>query len=158
MPYLQRVEKENHQDAPRQLVFTTAGATPADAPASVTITGLDINGNPMTETLNLAQTATTATSVRYWGKITRLDFPAADGTAATIAISYGAPVGLKRKIRSRAGLLAPLKEIFDGSVVTNGTFAAPSTTDLPNGSYTPNTAGNDVHDYAIYYDADFSAL
>jgi hypothetical protein len=152
------LSQASFQDAPRQLVFTTGGTTPADAPANVVITGKDINGNDMTETLTLAQTATTATSVKYWGKITKLDFPAADGTGATISIGYAATVGLKRKIRSRAGLIATLKEVVNGAVVTTGTFAAPSTTDLPNGSYTPASAANDVSDYAIYYDADFSAL
>ena len=107
-----QLSQASFQDAPRQLVFTTAGTTPADAPANVVITGVDINGNPMSETLNLAQTATTATSVRYWGKIISLQFPAADGTGATVGVSYAAPVGLKRKIRSRAGLIATLKEVF----------------------------------------------
>lgn len=144
-------------DAPRQLVFTTAGSTAADVPANVLITGLDPNGNPQTETVTLAQTATTATSVKYWSKILNLTYPAADGTGGTIAIGYAAPVGLKRKIKSRAGLVSPLKEIVDGAVVTSGTFAAPTTTDLPNGSYTPSTPGNDVHDYAIFYEGDFTA-
>jgi len=144
-------------DAPRQLVFTTAGGTAADVPANVLITGLDPNGNPQTETVTLAQTATTATSVKYWSKIISLAFPAGDGTGGTIAIGYAAPVGLRRKIKTRAGLVSPLKEIVDGAVVTNGTFAAPTTTDLPNGSYTPNAAPNDVHDYAIFYEGDFTA-
>src|SRR5688572_11740914 len=30
---------------PRQIVFTTAGGTAADAPASATITGTDVDGN-----------------------------------------------------------------------------------------------------------------
>ncbi len=144
-------------DAPRQLVFTTAGVTPADAPANVKITGKDPNGNVMTETLNLAQTATTATSVRYWARVDKLEYPAADGTGATIAVSYAAPVGLRRKLKARAGLNNVIKEIVNGAVVTTGTFAAPSTTDLPNGSYTPASAANDVSDYAIMYEGDFTA-
>lgn len=151
------LSQNSFRDAPRQLVFTTGGGTPAHAPANVKITGRDANGNVMTETLALAQTATTATSVRYWGWIDKLEFAAGDGTAGTIAISYGAPVGLKKKIRARAGLVSPLKEIVNGAVVATGTFAAPSATDLPNGSYTPASAANDVSDYAIFYEADFSA-
>ncbi len=144
-------------DAPRQLVFTTAGGTPAHVPANVKITGKDVNGNDMVETLALAQTATTATSVRYWAKVVKLEFPAGDGTAGSIAISYAASVGLKRKLRLRAGLVATLKEVVNGAVVTTGTFAAPTTTDLPNGSYTPASAANDVSDYAIVYEADFNS-
>ncbi len=72
---------------PRRLVFTTAGVTPADAPASVDIVGT-YKGAVVSETLNLAQTATSATSVNDYDAITSLDYPAADGTAATIAIGY----------------------------------------------------------------------
>ena len=144
-------------DAPRALVFTTGGGTPAHAPANVVITGLDVNGNQLKETLNLAQTATTATSTRTYSKILSLAFPAGDGTAATIAITFAAPVGLKRKIRSRAGLISPLKEIVNGAVVTSGTFTGPTTTDLPNGTYSPSSAPNDVSDYYIVYEGDFTA-
>lgn len=144
-------------DAPRALVFTTAGGTPAHAPANVVITGKDVNGNDLKETLALAQTATTATSTRTYAKIIKLEFAVGDGTAATIAITFAAPVGLKRKIRSRAGLIATLKEVVNGAVVTTGTFTAPTTTDLPNGTYSPASAPNDVSDYAIVYEADFTA-
>lgn len=145
-------------DAPRQLVFTTAGGTPAHAPATVKITGKDPSGNIMTETLALAQTGTTATSVRYWARVDKLEYAAGDGTAATIAISYAAPVGLRRKLKQRAGLNNTLKEVVNAAVVTTGTFAAPSSTDLPNGSYTPASAANDVSDYAIVYEGDFTSL
>lgn len=144
-------------DAPRALVFTTGGGTPAHAPANVVITGKDINGNDIKETLALAQTATTATSTRTYAKITSLVFPAGDGVSATIAITFAAPVGLKRKIRSRAGLISPLKEIVNGAVVTSGTFTGPTTTDLPNGTYSPSSAANDASDYAIYYEGDFTS-
>src|SRR5688572_6426728 len=36
---------------PRNVTFTTAGNTPADAPATATITGTDIDGNALTETV-----------------------------------------------------------------------------------------------------------
>src|SRR5262249_29221446 len=72
-----------------RLVFTTAGVTPANAPATVTITGIGPDGQAASETLSLAQTAATATSVgRYKGTGLSLSYPAADGTAATIAIGY----------------------------------------------------------------------
>lgn len=142
---------------PRQLVFTTAGGTPAHAPANVVIKGKDINGRVISETLALAQTATTATSVKFYAKIDSLTYPAGDGTAATIAITFGAAIGLARKIKARAGLSSLIREITNGAVVTNGTIVA-AATDLPNGSWTPNSAANDVSDYAIYYEYDGSAV
>jgi hypothetical protein len=56
---------------------------------------------------------------------------------------------------SRAGLLAPLREIAAGSVVTNGTFVD-AATDAPHGTYEPNTAPNGTNDYALYYEVDTS--
>lgn len=147
----------NLSTCPRYLVFTTAGTTASDAPATATITGLDIQGRSISETVTLAQTATTATSKYAYAKVNSITMPAADGTGATILISPSAAVGLVRKIKTIAGAVWTIKEIMDGTAPTAGTFTAPSTTDLPNGSYTPNTAGNDVHDYGIAYVYDASA-
>jgi len=141
---------------PRQLVFTTAGGTAADAPANVVITGLDSQGKVISETLALAQTATTATSVNAYSSVTSLAYPAADGTGATIAVSFGAVIGLKRTVKSRTGAVVPLlHEFMDGSAPTAGALSVPATVG-PYGGYTPNTAVNGVHDYAIYYEYDAS--
>lgn len=140
---------------PRSIVFTTAGGTAADAPANAVITGWDINNKPIVETVTLAQTATTATSNNFFAKIDSIKYPAADGTGATIAITFAAPIGLKKKPKARAGLAASLlREIAAGSVVTNGTITAPTTSNLPYGSYTPNSAANDANDYCIYFEQD----
>jgi hypothetical protein len=142
---------------PRQLVFTTAGTTAADAPASVLITGRDINGNVQSETLALAQTATTATSLKYYAYIESLVFAAADGTGATVAVTFNnTTVGLRKKIMARAGLTALEREIVNGAVVTTGTVTAPASA-LPNGAYTPSSAPNDVSDYYIRYEFDATA-
>src|SRR5882672_2047758 len=72
-----------------RLVFTTAGVTPSDAPANVVITGIAPDGTTAGETLNIAQTATTASTVnRYKAAGLTLVYPAAQGTAATVAIGY----------------------------------------------------------------------
>lgn len=144
-------------NVPRYIVFTTAGGTAADAPATATIVGKDIAGRVVTEVVTLAQTAATATSKNAFASISSISYPAADGTGATIAISFSAAVGLRKKIKTRAGLTGAIREIMDGSAPTAGTFTAPSTTDLPYGSYAPNTAANDAHDYAIYYEYDDTA-
>lgn len=75
---------------PRRLVFTTAGGTAADAPATVDISGFDYAGNAQTETgLALSQTAGSVTSTKAWkGTGLGVSYAAADGTDATIAIGY----------------------------------------------------------------------
>lgn len=144
--------------SPRRLVFTTAGGTAADAPANVVINGHDANGNVQSETLVLAQTATTATSVKYYASVDSLVFPAADGAGSTIAITFGTDIGLSRKAIARSGATPLLiKEWMDGSAPTAGALIAASTA-TPNGAYTPNTLGNDVHDYAIYFEYDATVL
>lgn len=73
----------------RRLVFTTAGVTPSDAPASVVITAHDNAGATQTETLSLAQTAASVTSLKEYDLTTcTIAYAAADGTGATVAVGY----------------------------------------------------------------------
>lgn len=138
---------------PRNITVTTAGATPADAPATATITGLDANGAALVETLTVAQTATIAVGVKAFAKVTSIALPAADGVGATLAFGFGALLGLGKKVKSRAGLAFLMKEIAVGAVVTNGVIAD-ATVSPPNGTYAPNLAPDGVRDYAIYYEFD----
>lgn len=136
---------------PRNLTFTTAGGTAADAPANAVITGFDADGRPQTETVTLAQTATIANGVKAWSKITKVVYPAADGTGATVSIGYGVVLGLPKKPQARAGLTAPIREIAVGVAVTTGTF------DATNKTYTPAAAPNGTNDYCVYYEYDPNA-
>lgn len=129
---------------PRNITFTTAGSTPADAPASATIVGT-YRGKPQTETVNVAQTATIATGTKPFSTITSITFTAADGTDATVSIGVGAGLGVGQLPKSRAGAVTIMHEIAAGSVVTNGALTA-------EGLYTPNSAPNGTNDYAVYYE------
>lgn len=142
-------------DAPRQIVFTTAGGTAADAPASATITGVDVNGDSISETVTLAQTATTATSAKFFASITSIVEAVGDGTDATIAIGIGAPLGLRRKAKVRGGVVHVINETAAGARVTTGTFTIPASA-LPNGSYTPSSAADASRDYVISYEQDLA--
>jgi hypothetical protein len=137
---------------PRNITFTTAGGTAADAPANAVIVGTDINGDALTETVTLAQTATIAEGVKAFRTITTITYPAADGAGATVAIGYGNKFGLRRKAKTRAGAVNRGTEIAAGSVVTNGTLVVAETSP-PNGTYTPNTVPNGSNDYSIEYES-----
>lgn len=132
---------------PRNITFTTA-STAADAPATALITGTDRNGKAQTETVNLAQTATIATGVKLFKTIVSIVYPAADGTGATVSIGIGNAMPLSKTPKSRAGAALPIREIVDGGLVTTGAI------DATNKSYTPATAPNGTHDYAVYYEYD----
>lgn len=141
---------------PRNITVTVATGTPADAPATALITGVDVAGRTITETINVPQTATTAVGAKAFAKVTSIAMPVGQGTTTTIAFGFGALIGLSKKIMTRAGLTGANREVEAGVVVTTGTFAAASV-GAPNGTYSPANAADGARDYAIYYEYDPSA-
>ena len=137
---------------PRLISVTTAGGTPANAPATVTITGKDVDGRDMTETINVPQTATTAFGAKAFKSVSKYSFPAGDGTDATVAIGFGPGLGLSEAPMARAGLTAPVREIALGAAVTTGTLTG-AATNPPYGLYTPSAAPNGSNDYAVFFEA-----
>ncbi len=150
----------NMLDNPRQLVFTTAAnPTAADAPASATVKGKDPRGIRITETIALSQSAGAVTTTNFFSEIEEISYPAADGTGATVAIGVGAKLGLSYAPKVREGgviLLAAERE--SGTVPTAGTVTAVGASDLPYGSYTPNSALNGARDFVILYEFDPALL
>jgi hypothetical protein len=136
---------------PRNITLTTAGGTESDAPATAAITGTDVNGVAQSETVNVGQTAETVSSAKLYSTVERVEYPAGDGTDATVAIGFGAKLGLSRRPMVRGGGVGIINEIAVGARVTNGTFESP-TTAPPHGSYTPNSAADGTRDYALYYE------
>ena len=135
---------------PRRVQFTTAGATPANAPATALVTGLDVDGNTLTETVTLAQTAAAAATEKFFSSITSIAFPAADGTAATIAVGFTAAIGFPFEPKLRNGAVAAVQEFTNGVPSgTRGTYIAPSA-GLPYGGVTFNTAPNGSADFTVY--------
>lgn len=133
---------------PRTITFTTAGTTPADAPATVVVTGTDINDTAQSETVTVSQTAATVSTVKAYKTVKSIVYAAGDGTGATISIGIGSAFGLHKTPKSRAGLAGCVREISAGAVVTNGTLSA------TNKTYTPNAAPNGSTSYAAYYEFD----
>lgn len=145
---------------PRRLRFTTAGVTPGDAPATCTVVGKDGAGRALTETVTLAQTATTADSVNYFAEVDELRFAAADGPDSLMEVGFAGPLGLRQKIVSRAGVLHAIEEIDPvavGSPLVGGAITATfvdAATDPPFGSVAPTTAVDGSRDYAYVYEYD----
>lgn len=136
---------------PRPITVTTAGATPSDAPANVVITGKDVDGNAMTETIAVPQTATVQASVKCFKSVSLITTTAGDGTGATMAIGWDAPIGLTRSPKARAGATLLVREIAAGALVTTGAISS-SATNAPHGMYTPAAAADGARDYAIFYE------
>lgn len=136
---------------PRNVTFTTAGGTPAHAPATAVITGTDINDEALEETVTLAQTATIAEGAYAFKTITSIVYAAADGTGATVAIGFGKKLGFSKPIVRRGGACGVVQEIANGVVVATGTFAN-ATVGVPNGTYSPSADPDGSKDYAVYYE------
>lgn len=136
---------------PRNITFTTAGTTPADAPATATITGTDVNGAVLIEVVNVPQTATSVAGVKCFKTLTSVVYSVGQGTDATVSIGFGVVLGLPKKAATRAGGVNVLSEIAVGAVAVNGTFVTAAVCP-PNGSYTPNAAPDGSNDYAVTYE------
>lgn len=135
----------------RPISVTTAGATPASAPASVTVTGKDIDGKAQTEVISVPQTAATAVGTKCFKSVSKLDFTTSEGTDATVAVGHGAPLGLPITGKARAGALLTVMEVAIGARVTTGTLSS-AATNAPHGMYTPAAAANGTNDYCILYE------
>lgn len=137
---------------PRNITVTTGGTT-AQAAASAVITGKDINGNALTETLTPSTSAATVAGVKTFASVSSIVEGAAGGTAATLSYGIGAVIGFGKPIKARAGISSLIKEHANGAVVTNGTIVGAATA-VPNGSYSPNTAADGTKSYAAWYEYD----
>lgn len=106
-------------------VTATAGGTAGDIKAiSVTVTGTDIHGGVISETLP-AFTADSTGSVigsKAFRTITSIAIPAHDGTGATTAIGTGAKLGLNTRLGRNtvvAAFLNGVRESTGPTVVTD---------------------------------------
>lgn len=95
---------------------------------------------------------TTDAAVDVLSVVESITVPAQSGAGGALEFGFGARIGLGAKIKSRAGLLAPLREVEVGAVVTTGAFATAS--GAPCTTYTPATAPNAARDYAVTYEVD----
>lgn len=128
---------------PRNITFTTAGITPADAPATALITGLDVEGAVQTETVNLAQIADTVAGSKAFASVTSIRYAAADGVDATVAVGIGNQIGLSSKVKLRNTIPNILAEMVDGAFVGGGAGdAAATATNIAEAAHThPITSG-----------------
>lgn len=144
-------------DPPRNLVITSSAHADILG-GNYVATGFvrDENGNLAAQTETIAQTVGGGADAgtRAWSVLTEVTFPAAAGTNSNITIGFGDIIGLPAPMKSRAGLLAPLREIESSSgVVTTGTFTT-ATAQPPHGTYLPGTVPDAAEDYSLTYEVE----
>lgn len=134
----------------RNITITTAGTTPTNGPASALVTGTYL-GVAQTETIaGLNAGAATYAGVKPFDTVTSVQYATALDVDATNSIGIGNGLGVALKPLARAGGVVPIREVVDGALVTTGALTA-------NKLYTPATAPNGAHDYAVYYEYDPAA-
>jgi len=144
---------------PRNISITSTAHADIDAVA-VVITGKDVNGDDITESITLTDGGgVTDVGAKAFAKVTSIVVPAQSGVGGALEFGFGDIIGFLRPLKSRAGLAAVVREIAVGAVVTTGTFvAAPAVAGAgqPNGTYLAAAVPDATRDYAVYYEMDAS--
>jgi hypothetical protein len=140
---------------PRNVVITTTVNADIDAVGVVvtgTVTGPDGTQQAQTETITLTDGGNAAgdAGAKPFSFITSIVIPAQSGPGGSVQIGTGVVLGLSDLMVSRAGLLAPIREVAAGTVVTTGTFT--NEAGSPVTSYTPAAAPDGTNDYAVTYE------
>lgn len=138
-------------DFPRNVVITVTHATSVVALSGV-ITGFDTLGLPITEAWSVTATGTSKvfTGSKSFKKVTSVTIvAAADASADSVIIGTGVKLGLD----TTNALASAVKETSAGSVVTNGTLVAASTSASADryGTYSPSSAPNGSTAYQVWY-------
>jgi len=141
---------------PRNIIITTAGTDADFGTANIVVTGKDVNGATISETLQV--TAGTnpgvVTGAKAFAKVTSIAVPAmGTHTDGTLMVGFGDLIGFGKKLMARAGLSTLLMEIEAGAKVTTGTIVG-AATGAPNGTYLAANTPDGTRDYAVFYEYD----
>lgn len=118
-------------------VTATSGGTAGDIKAiAVTVTGTNVEGVTITETLPVftENNATTVVGSKAFATVTSISIPAHDGTGATTAVGTGAKLGLPDRLPNGDTVasvsLAGVRETTRPTVVTSPTAVESNTVTL----------------------------
>lgn len=121
-------------DVPRNVTLTFGGTTNDIGLATYVVTGTNVEGKVITENFAVADNQTgTLTGNKAFKTVTSLRQPSADGTGATIAVGYGAKLGLNHKLVPNATSMVVIQDnAVDGTAPTLQAAPSASTVDGSN--------------------------
>lgn len=107
-------------DVPRNITATSGGTAGDIAAVQVIITGLNVWGEEITETLPVftENSATTVVGDKAFYRVTGATIPAHDGTGATTSIGTGAKLGLPATLTRNTVVAAYLGGTKEGTAPT----------------------------------------
>lgn len=136
---------------PRNVYVTTgAGGTPTQGYTSVVITGTDIDGNALTETISSLNANGTYVGAKCFKTVTSAAWSGGTGTGATQSLGFHDTFGLPWSVVERTGKPALVRELMDGAPAATAGTLTTAASSAPYGSWAPNTIANGAHDYALY--------
>lgn len=132
-----------------RIISVTPGGTTADVKAgSYVLTGTDIRGNAITDTLTFADNDTVKqVSIKAFKTVTNLLVPIQDGAGATFSIGVEDGLGLDRCMSEAAVTNAYIDGVRETTAATV-TFHA---TDISKNTVDPNTALNAAKNLTAIY-------
>lgn len=134
-------------DKARNLTVTPGGTTANVVAGNVVVTGKDIRGKVITETLAITSTQSTATTgAKAFSAVTSIVFPAA-GASTTWSVGAGTKLGLNKCL---AGSGYYIKGLSDGADLTGSTVAADAS-NISGNTVIPNPAPNGTHVFDLIY-------
>jgi hypothetical protein len=149
-------QNEDEMVPPRNLLVAGNGNADITA-ATLTVTGYirDDAGNLVAQTEDIAIPnnlgAAGVQSTKPFSLVTSASMSADHaGINGTFTLGFGDAIGLSALVKERAGLIAPLREVSGGAVVTTGVVTNP--VDSAVSLYTPNAVPDGAVDYAVTYE------
>lgn len=143
-----------HQpDVARVLTATPGGTTANVAAGNVVITGLDILGHSITDTLAITSTqSTTTTGTKAFASVSSIVLPQSGGTGVTFSVGVANALGLKRCMDAAGDLAwAMFNSAFES---TRGTAVANATDESLN-TYTPNGTLDGTKNVDVFFVQNF---
>jgi len=125
-------------DFARQITILPGGTTADVKAGDYVITGTNIRGEVISDTLVFADNATVAqTSIKAFKTVTSIVYPVQDGTAATFAVGINDALGLDRSMNANEVILVTVSAGTFETTRPTVTFHA---TDVSRNTIDPNTA------------------
>jgi hypothetical protein len=133
-------------------IRTVTGGGEATVEKIFVVTGLDLYGQPLIESITVAARGAgedvTTQGTSCFKSVTSIYVPAdASGAPGDHEVGFGKVLGLSKSL-TQGGLLG---EFYDNAVPGVAGTVALAAAAAPFGSYTPNDTPNDAHDWVIMY-------
>jgi hypothetical protein len=140
-------------DVPRNITIIPGGTTADVAAGNVVVTGVDSDGDAISETLALLANQSTATvGNKAFAAVTSISFPVGDSPfGAVLDVGYGDKIGLN-KCMNGAGFF--IKGLINGANLTGETLAA-NATSLSDNTVIPNPAANGSRAFTFLFVQNF---